>query len=110
MTSNFTEFNKNVWKFNRNWTVLRLIGDMRSVYEFWIPILTNAGKRLSIPKLALNWDSERHCWTDDACPYGEAGLEKASLLQQRDHKTAATGQGSRSQKVRPRNQDPAKIL
>jgi hypothetical protein len=74
MASNFGEFSKNVWKFNAEWTVIRLIGEMRSVYEHWIPILTN-GKRVPIPKLGLNWDSERHRFTDDVCPYSEAGLE-----------------------------------
>src|SRR5262249_43960594 len=47
---------------------------MRSVYEHWIPIQIN-GKRVSIPKLGLDWDSETHRRIDRACPYSEAGLE-----------------------------------
>jgi hypothetical protein len=74
MASGYSEFNKNAWRFNTEWTVIRLIGEMRSVYEHWIPILIN-GRRVSIPKLGLDWDSERHRRTDDICPYSEAGLE-----------------------------------
>ena len=74
MASNFPEFNRSVWKFDTEWTVIRLIGEMRSVYEHWIPILIG-NKRVFIPKVGLNWDSKRHRSTDDVCPYSRAGLE-----------------------------------
>src|SRR5215468_5978214 len=74
MANNYPEFSKNAWKFNTGWTIIRLIGEMRSVYEYWIPILIN-GRRVSIPKLGLDWDSERHRRKDGVCPYSEAGLE-----------------------------------
>jgi len=75
MASSFAEFNKAAWKFNEEWTTIRLIGDLRSFYVFWIPIITYTGRAVSIPKIALNWDSERHRMTTDRCPYVEAGLD-----------------------------------
>jgi hypothetical protein len=74
MARNFAEFNKIAWKFNEEWTTIRLIGDLRSFYVFWIPIVTHTGRHVSIPKIALDWDSERHCRIDRVCPYSEAGL------------------------------------
>jgi hypothetical protein len=75
MAVNFGEFNKTAWKFNEEWTTIRLIGDLRSFYVYWIPIVTHTGRHVSIPKIGLDWDSERHCRIDRVCPYGEAGLD-----------------------------------
>ena len=74
MASNFTEFNRRVWRFTEDWRVVRLVGEMSSVFEFWIPILTNRGRRVSIPKICLCWDSEKHRRAG-TCPYCQAGLE-----------------------------------
>src|SRR5215470_14603598 len=74
MASDFTEFNRRVWRFTQDWTVVRLIDEMRSMFEFWIPILTSRGRRVSIPKICLCWDSEKHR-PAGTCPYCQAGLE-----------------------------------
>ena len=79
MAASFGEFNKTAWKFNEEWTTIRLIGDLRSFYVYWIPIVTHTGRLVSIPKIALNWDSERHRMTTDRCPYVEAGLEGGAV-------------------------------
>jgi hypothetical protein len=44
----------NVWKFTENWTAVRLVGEMTSVYEFWIPIVTPIGRQTHIRKLCLD--------------------------------------------------------
>ncbi len=74
MQNAFAEFNRNVWKFTEDWTRVRLIGEIRSVYEFWIPILTSTGKRVVIPKICLDWDAQRHLMITENCPYRHAGL------------------------------------
>jgi hypothetical protein len=74
MASTFAEFNKNVWRFNEDWTVVRLVEEMSSVFEFWIPILTNRGRRVSIPKICLCWNVEKRNRAG-TCPYCQADLE-----------------------------------
>jgi hypothetical protein len=75
MSIDYMEFSQNVWKFSDKWTTIRLIGDLWSVYEFWIPIRTTSGKRTVIPKLCLDWDSGNHKSRSGTCPYCQAGLE-----------------------------------
>ena len=75
MPSNFAEFNKQVWKFNEEWTAIRLIGALRSAYEFWIPITTKNGTQTVVPKICLDWDSVRHVQRTETCPYCQAGLQ-----------------------------------
>jgi len=71
--TDLTEFDRHAWNFTERWTVVRLIGEMISVYEFWIPVVTQTGRRTRVRKLCLDWDaaSHEHAGT---CPYCEAGL------------------------------------
>ena len=71
--TDLTEFDRGVWNFTKNWTVLRLIGEMISVFEFWIPIVTETGQRTHVRKLCLDWDAATHSHTG-SCPYCKAGL------------------------------------
>jgi len=75
----FGDFSEHVFEFTEEWTGVRLIGAMRSVYEFWIPIVGKSGKRLLIRKICLDWDAETHSMTSDHCPYRKAGLKGRPL-------------------------------
>ena len=39
----YISFEEYQYEFRKEWTALRLIGSMFSVYEFWIPIVTFNG-------------------------------------------------------------------
>jgi hypothetical protein len=67
------EIDQWVWEFTTDWTVVRLIGEMTVVYEFWIPIVTATGGRTSVRKLCLCWDAGRKS-RRGTCPYCKAGL------------------------------------
>jgi len=67
------EVDQRVWKFTRDWTIVRLIGEMISVYEFWIPIVTQTGRRTRVRKLCLDWDAVTKS-RQGSCPYCKAGL------------------------------------
>src|ERR1700693_2224703 len=67
-----------VWKFTEDWTVVRLIGDMTSAYEFWIPIVTNTGRRTQIRKLCLDWDAATRS-RSGRCPYCKDGLRRRGM-------------------------------
>ena len=71
----FTDFAEHKYEFRKKWTRLRLIGSMRSVYEFWIPIVKSDGGQTMIRTLCLDWDSATHLMTEEICPYRRAGLE-----------------------------------
>src|ERR1700680_2672868 len=67
------EFDRHVWNFTEKWTAVRLVGEMTSVFEFWIPIVTEAGQRTHVRKLCLDWDAATHSH-GGSCPYCKAGL------------------------------------
>jgi hypothetical protein len=69
-----SDVDSKVWKFTEDWTVVRLIGEMTSVYEFWIPIVTNTGRRTQIRKLCLDWDGATESRSGH-CLYCKAGLQ-----------------------------------
>jgi hypothetical protein len=69
----FSDVDLRLWKFIEDWTVVRLVGQMTSVYEFWIPIVTPTGRQTHIRKLCLDWDAATESRTC-RCPYCKAGL------------------------------------
>jgi hypothetical protein len=71
--TDLNEMDKQVWKFTTDWTVVRLVGEMISVYEFWIPIVTATGRQTHVRKLCLDWDAETES-RQGRCPYCKAGL------------------------------------
>jgi len=67
------EFDWHVWQFTEKWTAIRLIGEMTSVFEFWIPINTQTGQKTCVRKLCLDYDAATHS-RRGTCPYCDAGL------------------------------------
>jgi len=108
--TDLTEFDRHVWNFTGRWTVVRLIGEMISVYEFWIPIVTQTGRRTRVRKLCLDWDAATKS-RQGSCPYCKAGLHgrpmyysNAIIRQLQDAETGAADDASpvRVLKIPPR--------
>ena len=73
-----TEFDERLWNFTEKWTVVRLIDEMISVFEFWSPIRTETGRQTCVRKLCLDWDAATHSHLG-SCPYCKAGLHGRPL-------------------------------
>jgi hypothetical protein len=71
--SSVNEMDQRMWKFSEDWTVVRLVGKMISVYEFWISIRTETGGQTCVRKLCLDWDAVKES-RRGSCPYCKAGL------------------------------------
>jgi hypothetical protein len=71
------EFDGRLWDFTKRWTEVRLIGEMTSVFEFWIPVGTETGQK-SVRKLCLDWDPATRSHAG-SCPYCKAGLHGRPL-------------------------------
>jgi hypothetical protein len=67
------DLDRQAWKFTSDWTVVRLIGAMTSVFEFWIPITSESGRQTWVRKVCLDWDAATQS-RPGRCPYCKAGL------------------------------------
>jgi hypothetical protein len=96
------ELDGRLWNFTERWTVVRLIGEMTSVFEFWIPVSTKTGPKC-VRKLCLDWDPSTRSHTG-TCPYCKAGLRGRPLYYSnaivRQLQTAETGADADSSPVR----------
>ena len=56
-----------VFKFNKDWEEIRLVGDVWAYASHWITIYTNEGREVRVPRVALNFDRE-HGVFDETIP------------------------------------------
>lgn len=60
-----------LFQFNQDYTAMRLVGPVTSAAFHWLEILTKEGKKVSLPKVCLNWNPDTETFDSNGCPYCE---------------------------------------
>jgi len=60
-----------LFKFNQDYTAIRLVGPVTSAAFHWIDILNKEGQKKSLPKVCLNWNPDTETFDSNGCPYCE---------------------------------------
>jgi len=65
-------------KLDKEFRTFRLVGPIISYYNFWFNIKTKTGKKISVPRLCLDFDSSIDDFNGDKCPYRASGAGRGS--------------------------------
>jgi len=62
----------------KKWVRVRLVGPLWAYLNIWFDIRTKEGRKVSIPKLCLDYDAETDEMTSEQCPYRASGKGRFS--------------------------------